>query len=94
MYGETYRATVELYYQGENVIFAFKKMERYNTSIGDKNLKVVSIEEERFYFSGRKMIRYLAGKREVKARTVEFEEGAYSIFEVSDQLQMLLSNKN
>lgn len=87
MYGETYRATVELFYQGEDLIFAFKKMERYNTSIGDKNLKVASVEEERFYFSEAQAIRYLFGKKEIEVGTVEFDDATNSIIEISKILK-------
>lgn len=87
MYGETYRATIEFYYQGEDLIFAFKKTEKYNGSIGMKNLKVASITEERLYFSDAKMIRYLLGKKNIKSDSVEFDETAYSMVEISDRLK-------
>ncbi len=87
IYGETYRATTEFFYQGENLIFAFKKMERYNTSIGDKKLKVVSIEEERFYFSEAEVIRYLLGKKEIEIGTIKFNDAKNSIIELADKLK-------
>lgn len=85
IYGETYRATLELYYQGEDLIFAYQKMSRYRESIGTgKTPVIVRTEETRSYFTGGKMIRFLDGKKQVKADSVEFDEQAYSTMEISD----------
>lgn len=87
MYGETFRATGEYYFQGEDLIFAYEKMSRYNGSIGMENLKVVKVEESRMYFSGGKMIRYLLGKKQIKLGSTEFTEREYSTGETSDALK-------
>ena len=34
VYGETFSANVELYYSGEELIFAFERFDRYDTQIG------------------------------------------------------------
>lgn len=87
IYGESFRATMELYYQGEDLIFAYEKMSKYNGSIGMKNLKVVKIEERRMYFSGGKMVRYLLGKKEIKSGSTEFNEEESATSETSDTLK-------
>lgn len=74
MYGETFRATGEYYFQGEELIFAYEKMNKYNGSFASKNLKVVKVEEKRLYFSGGKMIKLLAGKVNVKSGSEQWEE--------------------
>jgi len=66
-FGETYKATTELYFGGEELIFAFQKFSQYDTQIGlDKPVKVVKVTEQRLYFSGGKLIRFLEGKTNVK----------------------------
>lgn len=92
IYGESFRATMELYYSGEDLIFAYEKMSKYNGSIGMKNLKVVRIEESRTYFSDGKMIRYLLGKKQIKSGSTEFNEGEYRMMEFSDLLKIAYSN--
>jgi hypothetical protein len=87
IYGETYRATLELYYQGEDLIFAYEKTSKYNGNITIKNLKVVKVEEKRLYFSGGKMIRYLFGTKQMKLDAVESDEEAYSMMELSDMMK-------
>lgn len=91
MYGETYNATLELYYQGEDLIFAYQKLNRYNGIITMKNLKVVKVEESRLYFSGGKMIRCLLGKKQIKAGSTEFNEEEYRMIELSDMLKSAYS---
>jgi hypothetical protein len=87
IYGETSRAIAEYYYQGEDLIFVYEIMHKYNGSIGMANLKVVKTEESRMYFSGGKMIRYLLGKKQIKAGTTEFNEDEYATGEISDILK-------
>ena len=74
MYGETFQAIGEYYFQGEDLIFAYEKMSRYDGQIGlSKPVKVVKVEEKRFYFSGGKMIKMLAGKTSVKSGSEQWE---------------------
>ncbi|HRH44417.1 MAG TPA: hypothetical protein PKY82_22470 [Pyrinomonadaceae bacterium] len=75
MYGETFQATGEYYFQGEELIFAYEKMSRYNGQIGmSKPVKVVKIEEKRLYFSNGKLIKLLVGKISVKSGSQQWEE--------------------
>ena len=84
IYGESYRATLELYFQGEDLIFAYQKTSRYDMPIGTtRQPRVVGTEETRSYFSGGKMIRFLKGKKQIGAG-IEFDEQAYSTMEISD----------
>jgi hypothetical protein len=58
VYGETFRATTELYYSGEEPIFVFRRIERYDTQIGmTPPPKVIRVDETRLYRSGEKSIR-------------------------------------
>ena len=87
IYGESYNATAEYYFQGEDLIFVYEKMNKYNGTVGMSNLKVVKVEESRMYFSDGKMIRHLLGKKQIKAGSTEFDEKAYSTMEISDTLK-------
>jgi hypothetical protein len=88
IYGESYRATLELYFQGEDLIFAYQKTSRYDMPIGSgKTPRVLATEETRSYFSGGKMIRFLKGKKQIKTDSIEFDEQAYSTMEISDTLR-------
>lgn len=88
IYGESFRATLELYYQGEDLIFAYQKTSRYKESIGTgKTPTIVRTEETRSYFTGGKMIRFLDGKKQIAPNAIEFDEQAYSTMEISDQLK-------
>lgn len=88
MYGETYNASVEIYYSGEEMIFAFLKENRYDTQIGmTPPPKVVRSEERRFYFSGGNLIRMLNGKKEVKAADEKYDEYKQQIDEIAGKLK-------
>lgn len=91
MYGETFRATAEIYYSGEEVIFAYRRVERYDTQIAMKPPpKVVKIIETRVYFSGGDVVKVLDGKKQLAEASVEFAEAAEEIKEISDRLKHAL----
>lgn len=88
VYGETFRATTELYYSGEEPIFVFRRIERYDTQIGmTPPPKVIRVDETRLYRSGEKSIRILSGKTQLKAGDVKFTEAEYELIELSDMLK-------
>lgn len=92
MYGETFQATGEYYFQGEDLIFAYEKLSLYDTQIGlSKPVKVIRVEEKRFYFSGGKMIRYLLGKKNINSEMVEFTDAQNSTIETADKLRKAFS---
>ena len=84
IYGESYRSTAELYYSGEELIFAFQRVERYSNGIGTK---VGRVEETRLYRSGGRTIRILAGKTRLKPGNIKFTEAEYQLYELSDELK-------
>lgn len=88
MYGETYNASVEIYYSGEEMIFAFMKENRYDTQIGmTPPPKVVRSEERRFYFSGGNLIQMLNGKKEMKTADEKYDEYKQQIEEIAEKLK-------
>ncbi len=90
-YGETFRATTELYYSGEEPIFVFQRVERYDKQIGMKPApKVVRVDETRLYRSGDKTIRILSGKTRLKPGDIKFTETEYELIELSDLLKATL----
>ncbi|MGH9949095.1 MAG: hypothetical protein ACRD6X_18140 [Pyrinomonadaceae bacterium] len=88
IYGETFRSTVELYYSGEEMIFAYQRIERYDTQIAvTPPPKVVKIIETRTYFSGGKAIRVIEGKKTIAPATIEYRDTAAAMNELSDKLK-------
>ena len=88
MYGETYNAVGEFYYQGEEMIFAFLRLNKYDTQIGlEKPVKVVKVEEKRLYFSGGKLIKLLIGKKQIQAGEEGFEESEDEIIGIEQSLK-------
>lgn len=93
-YGETFRATSELYYSGEELIFVFQRVERYDTQIGmNPPPKVVRVVETRLYRSGGKTIRILSGKTKLKPDDIKFTEAEYELYELSDLLKATLDRE-
>jgi len=93
MYGETYNATGEFYYRDGQLIFAFLKHNRYDTQIGmDKPPKVVSVEEQRYYFADGDLIRLLVGKKELKSGGERYDELKDSIIDISSKLKNSYEN--
>lgn len=93
MYGETYNAVGEFYYQGEEMIFAFLKLNRYDTQIGlEKPVKVVKVEEKRFYFSGGKLIKLLVGKKRIQSGEEGFEEAEDEVVGIEQKLKAAYKN--
>lgn len=88
MFGETYNATIEIYYSGDEIIFAFIKENRYDTQIGmTPPPKVIKSEERRFYFSGGNPIRVLIGKKELKPTGENYTEHKQQIEEIAGKLK-------
>lgn len=88
IYGETYNSTGEFYYADGELIFAFLKRNQYDTQIGlDKPPKVVSTEEQRFYFADGDLIRLLVGKKELKSGSEKHSELKDQIISISSKLK-------
>lgn len=88
MYGETFNATGEYYYSGEELIFAFVRFNRYDTQIGATPApKVVRTEERRFYFSNGNLIRLLVGKKELKPGAENYEELKTEALAIAEKLK-------
>lgn len=88
MYGETYNATGEFYYENGQLIFAYLKRNQYDTQIGmDTPPKVVSSKEQRFYFADGDLIRLLVGKKELKSGDEKYSELKDRIMSISSKLK-------
>jgi hypothetical protein len=87
-YGETYNATTELYYSGEQLIFVYRKFNRYDTQIGlAKPPKVTSVKESRFYFTNGKLIKFLDGKKDVKNTTKYWLDSESEMLQLAEKLK-------
>ncbi len=58
-YGESGRAVEEYYYRGDQLIFVFRKESRYDNPLSGR---VVSTQQQRFYFNNGQLIRWLDEK--------------------------------
>jgi hypothetical protein len=88
MYGETFNASVELYYQDEKLIFAYQKINRYDTHIAmTPPPKVIKTEEKRLYFSAGKMIKLLVGKSTIKPANRQWDESETELIELAGALR-------
>jgi hypothetical protein len=87
-YGETYNATTEFYYSGEQLIFVYRKFNRYDTQIGmNPPPKVVSVKESRFYFANGKIIKFISDKKDVKNTTKFWEDSASEMVQLAEKLR-------
>ena len=75
IYGETYNATANLYYdRGDPLYYEFRE-NRYDTQIGlDKPVKVVKVTNEKYYFTGRKLVRITVGNKILKKSDPKYAE--------------------
>lgn len=88
MYGETYRATAELYYSGEEMIFAYQRLEQYNTHIAMKPPpKVVKVIETRVYYSGGKAIRVIEEGKTLATSDSAFTGAVEGMDDLSQKLK-------
>lgn len=58
-YGESGKAVEEYYYRGDQLIFVFRKESRYDKPLSGR---VVSTQQQRFYFNNGQLIRWLDEK--------------------------------
>lgn len=94
MYGETFNATGEFYYENGKLIFAFIKHNQYDTQIGmEKAPKVVKVEERRYYFGDDGLIRLLVGKKELKAGDENYDELKDSAVSIGEKFQEAFRQK-
>lgn len=94
MYGETFRATAELYYSGEEMIFAYQRVERYNGHVAMKPLpKVAKIIETRIYYSGGDAIRVIEGRKRIAAEDTAFAEADKEMKELSNTFKEALDRR-
>lgn len=89
IYGESFNATGEFYYQGEELIFAFVKHNKYDRPLGasGRSPKVVRTEEQRFYFTGGNLIRLLVGKKQLKPDDERYDQLKDEAVGTADELK-------
>ena len=88
IYGETYRATAEFFFSSGELIFAYQKLDRYDTHIAmNPPPKVVRTIETRVYFAGVKAVRVLDGNTEVSSSAPGFAEAEGDMKELAEKLK-------
>ncbi len=87
MFGETFTASGEFYYENGTLIFAFYRNGTYDSQIGAAP-KIVYTEERRFYFAADGLlIRLLIGKSELRPDDSRYLELKNEIDRISRILQ-------
>lgn len=93
MYGETFRATAELFYSGEELIFAFQRLERYDTHVAaDPPPKVVKVIETRVYYAGGTAIRVIEDKKTLTKASSDFRAAEEAMLDLSEKLKAALDS--
>lgn len=87
MYGETYKATGEFYYHDGKLIFGYIRHSQYDTQIGlSKPVKVIRVEDQRYYFKNGELIRLTVGKKTLKAGSEKHSQLKDQIIDISGKL--------
>jgi hypothetical protein len=87
-YGETGRSTVDFYFHEDKLIFIFQKRFNYSKPMSGK---IISTEEDRFYFNDDNLIKWLDGK---KNRNVSDEEANETKTNLLDEAKKLIEIAN
>lgn len=85
IYGETYNAVAEIYYEDSKPIFIYEKRNKYDKPF-NLSPKVISVEETRTYYVDKQIVRMLIGKKEIKASNEMFEEKKKEFSDLADKL--------
>lgn len=87
IYGESFNAVTEIYYNADMPIFIYEKLNKYDKPIGaSKSPKIGNSEEKRIYMVDRQIVKILVGKKEIKPTDERFEELKKSFSDLSDKL--------
>jgi hypothetical protein len=91
-YGEGGKAVEEYYYQNGRLIFVYRKDSIYDRPMSGR---VVRTEENRFYFSNDRLIRWIDGSaRQVNPDTSEYRQKQNEILETSTKFVNGIRSKN
>lgn len=85
IYGETYNAVVDIYYEGDKPIFIYQRLNKYDKPF-NLSPKTVEIEETRVYLINEKIVKLLVGKKELKFADQKFNEIKADFDELSRKL--------
>lgn len=87
MFGETFRASAELFYKDGKLIFAFQRLEGYDTHIAaDPPPKVNKVIETRVYYSDGRAIRVMEGKNQLPPSGSDFRAAELGMNDLSEKL--------
>jgi hypothetical protein len=91
VYGETFRATAELFYKNGELIFAFQRLEKYDTHVAaNPPPSVTQAFETRVYFSGGKAVRVIEDKKQLSPASTEFRGAEQGINDLSEKVRAAL----
>lgn len=99
LYGESGKSFEEFYYKNDNLIFSYQEDHKYNVpftvtkelakeiGIEPFDPKKTKIKENRYYFSGGILIRWIdETKKEVSPKTKEFRDAQENVIKFSNQM--------
>lgn len=88
-YGETHRTNVDYYFNEGKLIFIFQSRGNYNQPMSGK---IVSREEDRFYFNEDKMIKWQDGKTDKNLSEEEAKEMEKQLIEDTQKLVQIANS--
>lgn len=65
LFGEMGKSIQEYYFAGEQVFFCFERNTEYDKPIYNNDMRIKKIEENRYYFNGEKMIRWVGASGKI-----------------------------
>lgn len=80
LFGEMGRSVMEYYFTGKQVFFCFERHTEYDKPIYESDMRIKKIEENRYYFNGESMIRWVDASGKIVPSS-----------QYKEQAQMLLS---
>jgi hypothetical protein len=91
IFGESFRATAELYYANEKLIFVFQRVERYNGHFAsDPPPKTAGFGETRAYFNSGIAFRVLKNDKVLPAGSADLHDALTEIERLADDLRRAL----
>lgn len=94
-YGETGKAVTEYYFNNEGLFFALKSEYFYNKPIYEEGSKVVSIDENRYYFYKHTILKWLdKNKKSVSSDAKEYQQENKYFIEDTENFKKELGDYN
>lgn len=86
-FGEIGKSYSEYYFSNNKIFFCYERISSYNKPMYIKDLHILKVEENRYYFENQKLIRWLDNSKKVVAKTLyaDKEKKLLSIWKEANQ---------